>query len=120
MVGHILFSPVTIEFNPRSLRGLGLAPIAVFPEHQKHGIGSRLVTQGLEESRTKGYDLVVVLGHVSYFPRFGFKRACLYGLGNEYNVDEIFMVLELREGALNAACGLVKYRSEFKEAETGC
>ena len=119
LVGHILFSPVTIEFNPKNLKGLGLAPIAVLPEHQKQGIGSRLVTQGLEESRKKGYDLVVVLGHVSYFPLFGFKRASLYGLSNEYDVDESFMALELKEGALSSVHGVVRYQPEFKEAETG-
>jgi len=118
LVGHILFSPVTIEYNPRNLRGLGLAPIAVLPEYQKQGIDSRLVMQGLEESRNKGYDLVVVLDHVSYFPLFGFKRASLYGIINEYDVDESFMALELRGGALNAVHGVVKYQVEFKEAET--
>jgi len=117
LVGHILFSPVTIEFNPRNLRGLGLAPIAVLPEYQKQGIGSRLVTQGLEEGRSKGYDLVVVLGHVSYFSIYGFKRASLCGLSNEYHVDESFMALELKEGALNEVHELVKYQPEFKEAE---
>lgn len=116
LVGHILFSPVTIEFNPKNMRGLGLAPIAVLPEYQKQGVGSRLVTQGLEESRSKGYDLVVVLGYASYFSRFGFKRASLSHLGNEYGVDEDFMALELKEGAINAVYGVVKYQPEFKEA----
>ena len=89
--------------------------MAVLPEYQKRGIGSRLVIQGLEESRKQGYDLVVVLGHKNYYSRFGFKRASVYGLGNEYNVDENFMVLELREGALNAVSGIVKYQPEFKK-----
>jgi len=57
-----------------------------------------------------------VLGHVSYFPLFGFKRASLYGLRNEYDVDESFMILLQKEGALNAIHGIVKYRPEFKEA----
>jgi putative acetyltransferase len=118
LVGHILFSPITIESSSKNVRGLGLAPIAVLPEYQRRGIGSRLVTQGLEESRSKGYDLVVVLGHKTYFPRFGFKRASLYGLSNEYSADESFMVLELRKGVLSAIRGLVKYQLEFREA--GC
>ena len=53
----------------------------------------------LKKSRNEGYDLVVALGVTYlYFPRFGFKRASLYGLSNEYNVDESFMALELKEG----------------------
>ena len=117
VVGHILFSSVTIELNPKNMQGLGLAPLAVLPEYQRQGIGSALVTQGLKESREKGYDIIVVLGDVSYYTRFGFKQASLYGLKNEYNVNENFMALELRAGALNSVSGLVKYQPEFKEVE---
>lgn len=116
VVGHILFSSITIELNHKNTRGLGLAPLVVLPEYQRRGIGSSLVTKGLEECREKGYDIVVVLGDVPYYTRFGFKRASLYDLSNEYNVDENFMALELKEGALNSVSGLVKYQPEFKEA----
>jgi putative acetyltransferase len=116
VVGHILFSPITIESNLRNIRGLGLAPLAVLPEYQRRGIGSSLVTKGLEECRKKGCDIVVVLGDVRYYTRFGFKHARLYGLSNEYNVDENFMALELKEGTLNSVSGLVRYQPEFKEA----
>ena len=117
VVGHILFSPITIRPNPKNMRGLGLAPLAVLPRYQKRGIGSSLVTRGLEECREKGYDVVVVLGDVPFYTRFGFKRASLYGLRNEYNVDESFTVLELKKGTLDSVSGLVKYHTEFKEAE---
>lgn len=117
LVGPILFSPIKIELNPRNMRGLGLAPLAVLPEYQERGISSRLVTKGLEECRYEGYDLVVVLGHESYFTRFGFKRASLYDLSNEYNIDENFMALELKQGTLSAVSGLVKFQPEFKESE---
>jgi putative acetyltransferase len=116
VIGHIVFSPVTIESNPTNLRGMGLAPLAVLPDYQNRGIGSHLVTHGLDESRKRGYDLVVVLGDKKYYSRFGFKRASLYGLGNEYQADESFMALELREGVLNAVSGIVKYQPKFNEA----
>jgi putative acetyltransferase len=117
VVGHILFSQIAIKPNPKNTRGLGLAPLAVLPEYQRRGIGSCLVIKGLEECREKGYDVVVVLGDVPFYTRFGFKRASLYGLRNEYNVDENFMVLELKKGALDSISSLVKYQTEFKEAE---
>jgi putative acetyltransferase len=81
------------------------------------GIGSRLVRDGLEACKRKGYDAVVVLGHTAYYPRFGFSRATDYGLDNEYEAVDSFMVLELKIGVLQTI-GLVKYAPEFKT--TGC
>jgi putative acetyltransferase len=115
VVGHILFSPITVERSPSSFRGLGLAPMSVLPEFQNRGIGSILVRDGLEICRQGRYDLVVVLGHLRFYPRFGFSRAKDYGLENEYKAVDEFMVIELREGALKAAAGLVKYASEFRD-----
>ena len=54
VVGHILFSPVTLTAEGSEVTLLGLAPMAVLPEYQKQGIGSKLVENGLEESRRKG------------------------------------------------------------------
>jgi len=118
LVGHILFSPVTITTAPQSFRGVGLAPMSVLPEFQNQEIGSRLVRDGLVACRDAGYDVVVVLGHVGYYPRFGFARAQDYGLENEYDAADAFMVLELRKGALEGVGGLVKFAPEFREA--GC
>ena len=116
IVGHILFSPVMTESEGGLFTVAGLAPMAVLPGLQKQGIGSRLVTHGLEQCREIGYGCVVVLGHAEYYPRFGFVPASRYGLKCEYDVpDEVFMALELREGALKGRAGLVKYQPEFKE-----
>src|SRR5215203_5734466 len=51
VVGHILFTPVTVESDGRSILGMGLAPMAVAPERQRQGIGSRLVERGLDVLR---------------------------------------------------------------------
>ena len=112
VVGHIFFSPVTLESEDSAFI-LGLAPMAVLPEYQRRGIGSRLVRAGLEECLRIGCDVVVVVGHSKYYPRFGFVPASQKGLKCEYQVpDEVFMVAELRPDAL-AGRGLVKYRPEF-------
>ncbi|HVG33609.1 MAG TPA: N-acetyltransferase [Pyrinomonadaceae bacterium] len=116
VVGHIFFSPVLIESEASKFTALGLAPMAVLPEFQNQSIGSELVRRGLEACRSIGHDVVVVLGHPSYYPRFGFVTAKQKGLTCEYNVpDEAFMVAELKEGALAGRRGVVKYRPEFND-----
>ena len=116
IVGHILFSPVSVVGAASGKTGLGLAPVAVLPGHQCRGIGSDLIRQGLAFCRDEGYGFVVVLGHPEYYPRFGFRRASQAGLANEYGADEAFMVLELAPGGLPPA-GLVQYGPEFRKWE---
>jgi len=118
IVGHILFSPVTISNAPETIRAVGLAPMSVLPEYQNQGIGSRLVRDGLAACKKAGFDIVVVLGHIDYYPRFGFTPAANYGLENEYGATDAFMALALREGALEGIGGLVMFAPEFRE--TGC
>jgi len=115
IVGHILFSPVSIDPPAPAWRALGLAPVGVMPEWQRQGIGKALIMQGLESCRARGFDLVVVLGAPAYYSRFNFKRALDHGLGNEYQANEHFMVLELMPSVLNKFTGLVKYTPEFNE-----
>jgi len=116
VVGHILFTPVAVESASGTGTALGLAPMAVLPECQRQGIGSRLVREGLAACRRQGHLVVVVLGHPNYYPRFGFVRAATKGLRCEYPVpDEAFMVAELVPGALMGQGGLVRYRAEFAE-----
>jgi putative acetyltransferase len=116
VVGHIFFSPVTVESETNTFSAMGLAPMAVLPKYQNQGIGSRLVREGLKECQRLGQYIVVVLGHPNYYPRFGFAPANSKGLRSEYDVpDDVFMVLELNEGALQGRRGLVKYHPEFSK-----
>ncbi len=114
VVGHIFFSPVSIEPEDSSFAAMGLAPMAVLPERQRRGVGSALVREGLKECARLGHGVVFVLGHADYYPRFGFARAGEKGLRCKWPVgDEHFMALELVPGALDGARGLVEYRPEF-------
>jgi len=113
IVGHIVFSPVTLPGQP-ALALMGLAPMAVAPARQRAGIGSALVRAGLEACRRLPADAVVVLGHPEYYPRFGFAPGVLTGLGCEYDVPaQAFMALELRPGALRGVTGTVQYHAAF-------
>ena len=116
IVGHILFSPVTVEHaNTPPL--VGLAPMAVAPRYQKQGIGSVLVREGVARCRAAGVGGVVVLGHAEYYPRFGFVPAQQFGLRCEYDVPaDVFMALELTHGALHGVSGLVRYHAAFAAA----
>jgi putative acetyltransferase len=117
IVGHIMFSPVSLAGHPE-LRIMGLAPMAVVPPHQRKGIGSALVRAGLEQCRQLGFGAVVVLGHPSYYPRFGFSPSASYEVGCEYDVpEEAFMVVELQAGFLRGASGKVKYHPAFGAVE---
>jgi len=117
IVGHILFSPVIVESECSSFEVITLAPMAVLPAYQRKGIGSQLVLASLKECRRLGHEIVVVLGHSDYYPRFGFTLARPKGIDCEFEVpDEAWMVLELREGALAGRKGTVKFQPEFQEA----
>jgi putative acetyltransferase len=111
IVGHIAFSPVEIEGTP--VEAVGLAPLAVLPAYQRRGIGGRLVREGLAACGRAGAGFVVVLGEPEYYQRFGFARADHRGLGNDYGAVEAFMVLELHDGTIPEAGGLVRYGPEF-------
>ena len=82
LVGHILFSPVSLSGHP-DCRMMGLAPMAVTPGHQNKGIGSALVQAGLDQCRKLGCIGVVVLGHPVYYPRFGFSPASEFAIDSE-------------------------------------
>ena len=118
VVGHIAFSLVVIETESEgpSFAAITLAPMAVLPAYQRQGIGGQLVHAGLEECRNLGHEIVVVLGHPGYYPRFGFMPSKPKGISCKFEVpEEAFMVLELREGALAGRGGIVKYQPEFQD-----
>lgn len=115
IVGHIMFSPVTIGLAPREFRGVGLAPLSVLPGFQGQGIGSMLTLEGLKRCTMAGFDMAVVLGNHSYYSRFGFARAGIYGLSNEYGATENFMAIELKHGVFDKVSGMVRYSPEFEE-----
>lgn len=117
IVGHIIFSPVRIE-GDKTVDGMGLAPMAVLPELQHQGIGSRLVQAGIEILKNQGSPFIIVLGHPKYYPCFGFELASHNGIRSQWEgvPDEAFMILILNEKAMSGVHDVARYRSEFDEA----
>jgi putative acetyltransferase len=112
VVGHIMFSPMTIVGPEGTWDAVCLAPLAVAPSHQRSGVGGKLMEAGLAELRKAGHRAVILLGHPSYYPRFGFRPAREFGLHFQDDRDA-FMAIELYPGALDGVSGDVKFAPEF-------
>jgi putative acetyltransferase len=71
VVGHVAFPRLLLEGS--DVKAVALAPLAIHPDWQNAGIGTALVRTGLGMLRERGEDLVLVRGHLTYYPRFGFS-----------------------------------------------
>lgn len=114
VVGHILFHSILIREGQTAVGALSLAPMAVAPTHQRRGIGSTLVEAGLEACRHQGYEIVVVLGHPAFYPRFGFSSVLAQSLRSPFGGGDAWMATELVAGALNSVRGVVEYPPPFQ------
>lgn len=112
ILGHILFSTLTVTLDGKPVRALSLAPMSVRPDRQRQGIGSALVPAGLDRARQRGWQAVIVVGHPNFYSRFGFSAALARRLKAPFS-GEAFMALELVPGALAGADGLVVYPPAF-------
>jgi putative acetyltransferase len=118
ITGHILFSPATLATAGGELHGMALAPMAVLPERQNRGVGSALVRAGLDLLRQRGCPFVIVLGHPTYYPRFGFEPAHRFGIRPQWDgiPEEAFMISFLDAPGDRPVAGVARYRDEFDAA----
>lgn len=107
IIGHIAFSPITIDGAHNGWFGLG--PVSAHPDHQGQGIGSALIHKGLEYLRSLGSQGSVLLGNPAYYSRFGFAScpALIYPDAP----SEYFMALPLSKSAIPS--GEVQYAPAF-------
>ncbi|EIA19931.1 acetyltransferase [Listeria fleischmannii subsp. coloradonensis] len=114
IIGHALFSEIFLENEEETRILLALAPLAVVKDWQGMKIGSALMEEGIRLARQKGYPGIIVLGHASYYPKFGFQEAKNYGILPPFAVpSENFLALELYPKSLDGFQGTIRYPSAF-------
>lgn len=117
IVGHILFYPVKIKNEKEEYIVLSLAPLAVHPQYQNKGVGSKLVKRGIKSAKETNFDIILVVGHPKYYPRFGFKPASNWKIKLPIDApDDAVLVLELKDNSLNNCSGIVEFPKEYYEA----
>ena len=112
VVGHIVFSPMTVGTELDTNVAICLGPMAVAPEHQNLGIGSHLVEAGLDELRRLVSAPVFLLGDAAYYGRFGFRPASEFDVNYPEDTGSL-LALELTPGALKDISGTVKFAPEY-------
>ena len=112
LAGHILFSAVRIQPGNQQVSARILAPLAVASDFQGAGVGAALIREGLQLLAEAGVDLVFVLGHPAYYPKFGFQTAASAGLQAPHPIPpehaDAWMVQELRAGVIGSIAGTVQ------------
>lgn len=112
IVGHILFTKIKI--GDSNTVGVALAPLAVKPQFQNRGIGGELIKEGHRIAKELGYGFSVVLGHDSYYPKFGYQPARKYSIIAPFPVDDKnFMAIKLNDSVDSFHGGVVEYAKEF-------
>lgn len=112
VIGDVIFTPVTLETAAGIIHGMGLGELGVLPGHQRQGVGTRLVHAGLDVLRAESVPFVIVVGHASYYPRFGFEPGSRHRLRCQWEKvpDETFMVLPLDIATMRGVAGVARFR----------
>ena len=120
-VGHILFTTARLAKTQNTALISILAPLAIVPDFQKQGIGGRLIERGLQLLSKSGVDLVFVLGHPEYYPRYGFKPAGYLGFEAPYSIPDehadAWMVKALRPGVIGSVSGTIMCADALNKPE---
>ena len=112
VVGHALFSIAHLQFASETLEIGALGPVAVLPDQQRRGIGSAMIRAGLDRCKALGLPATIVLGHPSYYPRFGFERADTWSIRCTYDAPPEAFMIAWAATPLNGP-GLAKYHPAF-------
>lgn len=119
VVGHVFFSPVSVDSERPAPPAAQLSPVAVLPAAQRRGVGSALVRAGLERCREVGWAAVFLVGNPDYYRRFGFELAGPQGFSYPGPHDPYLQLLELSPGALSGVGGRIRLHPAFAEVGAG-
>ncbi|MFF5210376.1 GNAT family N-acetyltransferase [Streptosporangium sp. NPDC000396] len=92
---------------------LTLGPCAVQPEHQRSGAGSAAIRAALDAARQQGENLVLVLGHAEYYPRFGFVPASRHAIRPPFDVEDQYMMALVFDDTRPVPSGTIRYPAAF-------
>jgi len=112
IIGVIVMSRLPAQVDGRPVRAFALAPLAVRPDRQRRGVGSRLLAAALERARAADAEAIFVLGHPAYYCRFGFSADLAAKIAAPF-AGPSFMALELVPGSLAGVAGAVTYPAAF-------
>lgn len=111
LIGHIMLTrlPFTAKPGSAALSPLLLAPLCVRLESRSLGVGATLTREAFHRAGALGFTAVFLLGDISYYGRFGFRRASEYGVAYSPSSlpDAHTLACELVPGALGGVHGTV-------------
>ncbi len=118
IVGHALFTRATLDNGQDPPRiGMGMAPVSVLPDRQQGGVGSQLIRDGIQRLRTEKVPFVIVLGHPSYYPRFGFLQASTLGVRSDFpDVPDDHFMIHPMDSDPSRLSGIARYHDTFYPA----
>ena len=116
LVGYIILSKIHIDRGDKLIDALSLRPVAVLPEFHKQGIGGKLIKKAHQIAKSLGHEIIILLGHKDYYPRFGYEMTSKYGIQLPFDAPpENCMVRGLNPDSLKDVGGKVIYSKPFLE-----
>ncbi|TMR23280.1 GNAT family N-acetyltransferase [Nonomuraea zeae] len=109
LAGYALLTRCHVGDSP----ALTLGPCAVKPDHQRRGAGSAAIRAALQAAREQGENLVLVLGHAEYYPRFGFTPASGFGIRPPFDVEDKYMMALALNPEQPVPSGVIRYPAAF-------
>lgn len=120
-IGHILMTSAALEGKHSDARIMILAPLAVLPGYQRKGVGGALTKDALARASEMDVDLVFVLGHPEYYPRYGFTPAGSHGFEAPYPIPpkdaDAWMVAEINKNKIGDLHGRVMPAETFRRSK---
>ena len=116
VVGHVMFSRMTVTGDGRVMKAAGLAPVSTNPAHQERGIAAALIEQGLADLRALGVEISFVLGNPEYYARFGYSAEGAVRFESVYGCPA-FMVQMLDAATPLPHSGTADYAPAFARLE---